>query len=690
MSTQNQEASVDGDDYLFVHRAVESYSKNNLPSSATELLFPGINKKPVLVVGAGLVGMKVASKLLVNGENVIVANGEKDRPYNRIKLGSVLSGDTKKSEISLRFPKVVSGKSLLLNNVNIENIDTSSNFAYMSNGLKISYANLILATGSRAFVPKISGAELDGVYCFRNLRDIESLSSKVTEYKRVAVIGGGLLGIETSSALSSIGTSNIIIESATHLMAQQLDYEVASRLEKKLLISGIQCITNSRLVHINGKNFVQSISLDDGRTFAVDAVVFCVGVVPNIDLPIKAGIVTNKGIIVDEYMRTSVPNIYAIGECAEFHDKVYGMVSPGYEQADVVASNINNREKRYNGSSPICRLKLAGENVLSVQKHEIDHNVDTVRKYTFKNDISARSLGVVDDEIVSICMVGEWNQKNTMDLIKEEKIKFPKWKQFVFNHTGTFIPGIVGLKRNQNNSPTVCFCVEISHKQIEKAKKSGAQTLEDVRDMTGASTVCGGCSDDIVSLLKDSSSIFDIARNATRLFILSAVALLLGFLILASPEISVEKSFQSKRIFHMFWYEGFWKQTSGYILLSMTALGLLFSLSKRTELSWLKHKKEKLRQIHIGNGIVLCTILIWHTGFRFGENISFLLMSSMVLGIISGSVSEIVNKKKHLIELVSGFQSPVNLGRLLFWVHVLVLWPLPVLIIFHILSVYQY
>ena len=229
----------------------------------------------------------------------------------------------------------------------------------------MSFSKLVFATGSVPLQPDIPGMDLPGVFTFRDANDVATISGRGGRGRRAVVIGGGLLGLEAAYGLARGGADVTVVHLMDRLMERQLDAEAAAMLKAAVESKGITVELQARTTAIAGQSRVDGVSLADGRLIPADMVVVAVGVRPNIGLAHEAGIDVARGIVVDDQLRTNVPGVYAIGECAEHRGRCFGLVEPAYEQARALAQHLAGRTSRYAGSVLATNLKVSGVNVFS-------------------------------------------------------------------------------------------------------------------------------------------------------------------------------------------------------------------------------------------------------------------------------------------------------------------------------------
>jgi nitrite reductase (NADH) large subunit len=318
----------------------------------------------------------------------------------------------------------------------ISAIDRERRVVIDSSGAACPWSRLVLATGSRASVPAIPGVDLAHVYRFRDLDDAEQLMARTVRSRHTIVIGGGLLGLEAASAMQRFNTRVTVVEQAAHLMFHQLDADGAALLNGTVQQSGIEVICRARVKQLHGSTRVEAVELSNGNRLACDTVVIATGITPNIGLARDCGLHTRRGILVDDQMRSSDPYIFAAGECAEHRSRVYGLATPGYEQAAVVAHALTRQTLSYNGSTSATWLKVAGCKVFSVGEIQQEWPRRTV-EYIEGNGSIYRKLFLVGNRLDAAYALGAWQDASRVqDAVCKRRRIWP-WQLKRFRHTGS-------------------------------------------------------------------------------------------------------------------------------------------------------------------------------------------------------------------------------------------------------------
>lgn len=288
---------------------------------------------PIVVIGAGPVGVRAATELLRRspGHPVVLFGDEEGEPYDRVQLSAFLMGDVPLAALfhGMQLPQSRGFTARL--GVRVVAIDRAAKVVRDARGALQPYSTLVLATGSTPHVPDIPGIALPGVFRFRDWRDAERLAARRTRTRQAVVLGGGLLGLETARAIRRFQTVVTVVEHNPHLMARQLDPVAGAELRRQVEAMGIRVVTGDGVRCVRGQQAVEGIELHSGTRIDCDTIVLATGIRPSIDLALQSGIAVNRGIRVDDQLRTSDPAVHAIGECAEHRGVVHGLVAPGLE-----------------------------------------------------------------------------------------------------------------------------------------------------------------------------------------------------------------------------------------------------------------------------------------------------------------------------------------------------------------------
>jgi nitrite reductase (NADH) large subunit len=332
------------------------------------MMAPG--KARLVLVGNGMAGMRTIDEVLARDRarfEIEVIGAEPHPNYNRILLSTVLAGDKDIGDIILHAREWYAGNGIrLATGEAAVRVDAKAKTVTTALGRTVAYDKLVLATGSRPFVPPVAGLALPGVCAFRNIADLDLMRDAAKNGGRAVVVGGGLLGLEAAVGLMKRGMAVTVLHLVRTLMERQLDEAAGLLLQRDLEQTGLTILTRAQTEAIVGDNRVKAVRLADGRELPADLVVFAVGVKPNIDLARDAGLDVNRGVDVDDFMRTSDPDIFAVGECVEHRGQTFGLVGPLWEQARTCAEVLcGGRPAPYVAAAPNTSLKVTGVDVFS-------------------------------------------------------------------------------------------------------------------------------------------------------------------------------------------------------------------------------------------------------------------------------------------------------------------------------------
>ncbi|MEU9270167.1 FAD-dependent oxidoreductase [Streptomyces sp. NPDC048251] len=364
----------------------------------------------VVVIGAGLAGVRLARRLGELGTPALLIGEEEHRPYNRVLLAEVLAGRYAPEVIALPAPAgLVRGR--------VTGIDRDRRTVACADGSEIAYDTLVLATGSNPVLPPLRGLFTpdhvlpEGVHAFRTMDDCLGLSKAVRPGVRAVVIGGGLLGVSAARALAVRGAQVVLAQQAERLMERQLDPNASKLVLRHLRDLGVEVHTECRVRDVRCVGgAVRSVEMADGYALGADLVVLACGVSPRAGLAKAAGLAVHKGILVDDELRTSDPYVRAIGDCAQHDGNVYGLAAPALEQADVLAESLaGDTGSRYAGTRALTRLTLAGNSAfdLAAFGETEPRPGDDVVQLADATRGTYRKVVVRDDRLVGGVLVGE-------------------------------------------------------------------------------------------------------------------------------------------------------------------------------------------------------------------------------------------------------------------------------------------
>ncbi|WP_341282952.1 FAD-dependent oxidoreductase [Paenibacillus sp. FSL H8-0537] len=452
-------------------------------------------KQKLVVIGNGMAGVKCVEEiyeLAPEAYDITIIGAEPHPNYNRVLLSKVLQGNTALADITLNDWNWYSERGInLLTGERVERINAEEKWVLTASGKKIAYDRLIIATGSSAFMPVLPGIQKPGVTTFRNMEDCQAMMEASQRFKRAAVIGGGLLGLEAARGLLNLGMEVDVVHNAGYLMNRQLDRMSANLLKDELMKQGMRFWLNKRTEKITGVRRASGLLFSDGTTLAADLIVVAIGISPNLAVTADSGIRTNRAIIVNDYMETNIAGIYAVGECAEHQETVYGLVAPLYEQAKVLARHLCEVETEgYHGSIPYAQLKVSGVEVFSagvIRDEEAETALQhydamkgTYKKVTMQGGIVAGAV-LFGDSSEGSKLLGYLKRRAGIGVLKE-------------SDSGSKTGGADAVAAAMPDGETVCACNGVSKAAIVAAiHAEGLESADQVRDKTKASGSCGGC-----------------------------------------------------------------------------------------------------------------------------------------------------------------------------------------------------
>lgn len=653
---------------------------------------PSSIETPIVIVGNGPSGMQCLVQLRRLGVRTpILLFGREDwAPYDRVKLSSFLAGSSSFDSLS-NLPSEIDDNVVHYVGREVTSVSTDLRAVSDSTGEVHRYSTLILALGSRAYVPSTPGTKLSGVFRFRDMADAQALLARTTRSRHTIVIGGGLLGIEAARGLCRFNTYVTLIQHSERLMNRQLDVEAAEIVRYALEGEGVEVKLQTSVKAIIGDGRVEYVVLGSGEKLRCDSVVFATGIVPNRELADRAGIRIAQGVRVDQHMRTSDDNVYAIGECAQYGEHISGLVAPGLQQARVAAAHIAGKSEVYAPVADTTWLKVLSLEVFSAGEFRDEDRFRIHRSVVFRNAKKGvyRRIMLRGGRVIGMVSVGEWSQRSQVVTYLRENKRLLPWQVVRFYVTGT----IASASNDDNvagwpSSAVICQCKNLTRGTLSSALPLCSGSVIELKKLTGAGTVCGGCEPLLGNLcgnseLDNSAGLKRQVPGAKALGViglLSVAALAVAF---SQPMPGISATVIDPSLFEIWSRDGQLRQISGYGVLVVSVLALLLSLRKR--ISFLSFGAfSHWRLVHSVIGLLSVAMLLWHTGFELGQNLNRWLMSSYLLVIGWGAFVAFLA----VAESRFAGQWPGQWRRRSTWVHILVLWPVPLLMAFHIISAY--
>ena len=456
------------------------------------------SKETIVIVGAGAGAHGfVRSYRALNQDDEIIVFSKEDLPfYNRVQLPDYISGTQSWEQLIKMTDDEESGHGITLHRgVSITAIDREAKMLTDSTGRQTSYDTLILATGSRAALPKQVPA-LEGIHTLRSRPDADRFKEQVPPGGHVVIVGGGLLGLELAASLREMEIGVSVIHRSSRFLDRQLDSLASQLLHEEIVDQGCAIYYSDEVQLFYGQTKLTGIRLRSGRVLDCDALVFAIGTVPNIEIAKAAGLEHRRGIIVDGYLRTSDPHIHAIGEIAEFKGNLFGFTAAAEQQAAVLARFLHGDiASTYQGTVPMNIIKIHGFDLCSIgipecpntQEYEEIVFIDKARRY-YKKCI------IHQDRLVGAILVGD----------KEEFREFRDW---ITNRIELSEKRLQLLRSGAKSEPVlgklVCTCNNVGSGNLQQKIAGGCADLAALCSVTGAGTGCGSCRPEVKRILEE-------------------------------------------------------------------------------------------------------------------------------------------------------------------------------------------
>jgi ferredoxin-nitrate reductase len=460
----------------------------------------------IAVVGAGAAAFRFIQNYreINTSDEIIVFSNEENPFYNRVLLPEYVTAELSWEQLLKIKDEALNKLNITMkSNVSIDTINAKENTILDSDGIVHTFDSLILATGSRPFIPENAQLHLPGRFTIRKKEDADRLKNYLDdtnlppEEQHVVIVGGGLLGLELAAALKHKKVKITIIQRASRLMERQLDRISSKLLAEEVQLRDIQIYFDnevSTVFETENPNEIE-IALKSGRIITANAIVYTIGTIPNIELAKESGISCGRGVRVNQYLQSSNPNIFAIGEIAEFNNQLFGITSAAEEQADVLANFMaGDISSFYKGSVLMNILKLEDINLCSIGEIEIPENDDSYEEIVF-SDLGKRYYKkciVKNDLLVGAILMGDKNEFAEFKTMIESKIELSDKRNTLLRGSSNAKPVLGKL---------VCSCSQVGSGNIEEAIKSGVTNFTELCKTTGAGLGCGSCKTEVKEIL---------------------------------------------------------------------------------------------------------------------------------------------------------------------------------------------
>lgn len=463
------------------------------------------------IIGNGMVGHRFTEELTDKagaGQFDITVFCEEPRvAYDRVHLSSYFSHHTAE-ELSLVKPGFHEKHNItVLTNERVITVNRQEKVLHTNTGRTVHYDKLVIATGSYPWVPPIKGSDTRDCFVYRTIEDLNAIEACARRSRKGVVIGGGLLGLEAAGALKNLGIETHVIEFSPVLMAEQLDALGGEQLKQKIERMGVRVHTGKNTTEITASDNGESrkvLHFADGSSLETDFVVFSTGIRPRDRLARQCGLAVAErgGLVINDQCQTSDPDVYAIGECASWHGRTYGLVAPGYKMAQVAADHLLGQDNQFTGADMSAKLKLLGVDVGGIgNTHATDNGCHSYIYLDEANEIYKRLI-VSDDNkyLLGAVLVGDTEDYGNLLQLALNRIELPE------NPDVLILPAHAGSKpaigvESLPDSAQICSCFDVTKGDIIQAIHNGCQTVADIKAETKAGTGCGGCVPLIIQVL---------------------------------------------------------------------------------------------------------------------------------------------------------------------------------------------
>lgn len=454
-----------------------------------------MNAGEVLVVGGGPAAHRFAERLLHHGHRggVTVLGAEPRAPYHRVLLTSVLDGTLPPTALAL--PELPAGVRVRTG-VTVTRVDRARRLAYADDGSVHRYDTLVLATGARADLPRIPGADglgpAGGVVALRTLADAEHVRRAAPDARRTVVLGAGLLGVEAAAALRRAGHEVALVHRGPHPLDRHLDPAAGALLTRSLEDLGVEVHADREAAgYCSGK-----LTLDDGSVLTADTLLLCTGAVPETGLARRAGLTVRTGVVVDGLLRTSDPHIHAIGDCAEHPGDTAGHLEPAWAQAESLARQLTGTPVRHHGTRQITRLRVPGIDLVRLGRGGPDPEGAEVVAFADPARGRYARLTLHGQRITGAVLLGLPRAIAAVSRLHELDLPVPTGRLELLLGIAPAAPGADELP----GDAVVCRCNNVTKHTVTEACRAGAFDVAQVAAATRATTGCGGCTDVVRAL----------------------------------------------------------------------------------------------------------------------------------------------------------------------------------------------
>lgn len=470
--------------------------------SAVEVIKYQKEVQKICVIGAGAAAFRFVQNYRERNYNdeILVFSKEENPFYNRVLLPEYVTDEMTWEQLEkIKKEEIDKLKLDLFPELSIEQIDKRNKYVIDSNGTKHNYDLIVLATGSRAFVPTNAQLELPGRFTLRSKTDADQLKRHLQntglpdEEKHVVIVGGGLLGLELAATLNKKNVQITIVQRASRLMERQLDLIASRLLAEDVQERGIQVYFDNEVSTVFEEDIPNklAITLKTGKVIYGNAIVYAIGTIPNIELARQSKLDCRRGVIVNQYLQTSDPSIFALGEIAEFNNSLYGITSAAEQQADIAVKHIlGDLSSIYRGSVLMNILKFEDLDLCSIGTIPINEK-DTSYEEVIFMDMNKRYYKrciIKNDRLIGAVLLGDKNEFAEYKALIEDKIELGEKREEI-------------LRSNQLSVPVkgklICSCSQIGEDNLREVVLSGCSNYNELCKSTGAGMGCGSCKPEV-------------------------------------------------------------------------------------------------------------------------------------------------------------------------------------------------
>ncbi|RYY15091.1 MAG: NAD(P)/FAD-dependent oxidoreductase, partial [Cytophagaceae bacterium] len=447
--------------------------------------------------GAGAFGFVKAYRELNQDDELIIFSKEDFPFYNRVMLPDYISGHQEWAQlVKMQEAEEAAYRIDLRRGVSVTEVNRTERYVLDSRGQRTDYDVLILATGSRAAVPR-QVPTLPGIFSMRSRLDADNLRAHLPATgAHVVVVGGGLLGLEMAASLREVGTRVTIIQRTSRFLDRQLDALGSQLLREEMTDQGCELYFNDEVELFYGRGRLTGVGLKSGRRLDCDALILAVGTVPNLELARDCGLTCKRGVVVDAHLQTSDPQVFALGEIAEFEGVLYGITAAAEQQATVLARYLaGDVASHYQGSTFMNIIKIHGFDLCSIGLPEAP-NITDYEEIVFidKAQRYYKKCLIHQDRLVGAILIGDKNEfQEFRELISNRTELSDKRLQLL--RSGKVAPPLLGK--------LVCSCNNVGADNLRQAVSAGCHSLQELCTSTGAGTGCGSCRPEVQRILEE-------------------------------------------------------------------------------------------------------------------------------------------------------------------------------------------